>query len=392
MQNSSRNVYYIEVVGSIALFIATILGLILNNSPLRDEYEQIISFPISVLMPFGVFSKPFLFWINDGLICFFFMLLGLEIKREILVGELSQKTKLPLPISTAVVGVIIPALIYAIYNYDNPINMRGWAIPTATDTAFCLGVLTLLGRRIPHGIKVFLISLAIIDDIIAVAIIATFYAKELSHIAVLISATILGALVLINQAKVNNKWPYIFLGLLLWCAMLNSGIHTSIVGVLLAAVIPNNHAHNKTSMLENFECGLRPWVAFLVIPIFAFANAGVPLAEFNIENLMSPLSLGIIFGLVIGKQVGIFSTTFLMVKFSKVELPTNATWTQMYGACVLCGIGFTMSIFIGTLAFENLNINYSNTFKVAVFTASFIAALLGYIILRSAKTHASRVD
>lgn len=385
MKNDS-NFSRIEVMGSIGLFIATILGLALVNSPMRAFYENIINYSIRLPTPIGIFNKPLLFWINDGLICFFFLFLGLEIKRELLVGELSEKSKLPLPVSTALIGVVVPALIFTCFNYDQVINMRGWAIPTATDTAFCLGVLTLVGNRVPRSVRVFLISLAIIDDILAVAIIATFYTNKLSSVGLLATVSFFTFLVLLNVSRVHSKWPYILLGICLWIAMLNSGIHTSVVGVLLAAVIPHKSKHeNKKGMLQEFETALHPWVAFLVIPLFAFANVGIPLSEFNIHNFMSPLSLGIIVGLFLGKQLGIFGTIILIIRTKEVSLPSGATWLQMYGAAVLCGIGFTMSIFIGNLAFAGIDPDYLNIVKSAIFIGSLMAALFGYLILRFAK-------
>lgn len=377
---------HIEVLGSIGLFVATIMGLVFINSPWGHIYERLINFPIAIVTPLGQFSRPSIFWINDGLISIFFLLIGLEIKREILSGELSGRAKLALPVAAATIGAIVPAIIFALYNYDNPINMRGWAIPTATDTAFCLGVLTLLGRRVPKSIKVFLVSLAIIDDVIAVAIIAIFYAHDISQIGFLATLITFGLLVCLNLLNIHKKTPYVILGFVLWIAMLNSGIHTSIVGILLAATIPNQRIHDKPSMLEDIEKMLHPWVAFFIIPLFAFANAGVPLAEFNLNVLESPLALGIVLGLFFGKQIGIFGTTILMVKLKKASLPTNASWSQMYGASVLCGIGFTMSIFIGTLAFTHKGMEYNDTVKVAIFIGSILAAITGYIIMRFSKS------
>lgn len=381
----SRNFLNIEVISSVGLFIAATLAIVLVNSRYHEYYEAFINYPIPLITPFTKFSKSVTFWVNDGLICLFFFLLGLEIKREIVDGELSNTAKLSLPVTAAIFGAIVPAIIYTLFNYNNSVHMRGWAIPTAMDTAFCLGVLALVKNGVPRSIKVFLVSLAIIDDILAVATIALFYADELSHISVLSSTILMGILVLLNQSKVNAKFPYIVLGFLLWLTVLQTGVHTSVVGVLLALVIPHNRTDAKQSMLEKFQKNLHPWVAFLIIPIFAFTNAGVSFSELSWNNVLSPLSLGIILGLFIGKQAGIFGVIFILVKLKKSQLPRGATWLEMYGASVLCGIGFTMSLFIGALAFESGGPAYTNAVKAAVFVASIFSAIMGYIILTIAR-------
>jgi NhaA family Na+:H+ antiporter len=351
------------------------------NSPLRDFYEKLIYYPIIIKTPFGDFDKPLIFWINDGLICFFFFLLGLEIKREIIAGELSDKAKLALPLSAAIGGAIVPAIIYGLFNYDNPVNMRGWAIPMATDSALSLGILALVIGGIPRSLKVFLVSLAIIDDILAVTTIAIFYAKELSPISILIAVVLMGLLVILNQARISKKSPYLILGFLLWLSVLSSGVHTSVVGVLLAIAIPYNKSSHKHSMLEQIEKFLHPWVSLAIIPIFAFINAGVPLEEFTVEKFVNPLALGIILGLFIGKQIGIFGIAVILIKFSKTELPTGTTWLQMYGVSVLCGIGFTMSLFIGSLSFASGGPEYDDAITAAIFVGSMLSAFCGYAIL-----------
>lgn len=386
MQKVSRNFLSTEIAGSIGLFIAVVLGMLFMNSPLRDFYNKLVYFEISINTIFFNFTKPLIFWVNDGLICFFFLLLGLEMKREILAGELSDRAKLVLPLTTAIGGAIVPAIIYSIFNYDNPINMRAWAIPMATDTAFALGLLALVVRGVPRSLKVFLVSLAIIDDILAVATIAIFYAHDLSPISMLIATVLVGILVILNQANVNKKTPYIVISFLLWLSVLNSGVHTSIVGVLLALAIPYNKSeHHKNehhqSMLEQIEQFLHPWVALFIIPVFAFLNAGVPLEEFSIIKFFNPLALGIILGLFIGKQLGVFGLAVLLVNIGKAKLPTDTNWLQIYGVAVLCGIGFTMSLFICSLAFASGGPEYNDAATAAIFAGSLLSALFGYAIL-----------
>ena len=372
----------IEALGGIALLLATILGLTIANSRYSLDYQNFINFPLHIGAGNIQISKSISFWINDGLVAIFFFLIGLEIKREFYAGELSERGQITLPCSAAIAGMIIPALIYALFNYANPVNMRGWAIPGATDTAFALGLLALFGSKIPKSLKIFLTTLAVIDDILAVFVIAIFYADELSHLSVLASASILGILVLLNQASVKNAFLYTLLGILLWLFVLKSGVHTSIAGVLFALTIPiKNGSHKNTSLLVSMEKTIHPWVSFLILPLFAFINSGVPLNAFTLDLLINPLSLGIIFGLFLGKQLGIFGITYLLVKTKIVTLPHGATWLQTYGLSVLCGVGFTMSLFIGILSFESGGPEYGYVVKISILIGSLISALFGCLIL-----------
>lgn len=380
MQKNGQNYVNIEVISSIGLFLAALLAVVFANSPFSALYESIINYPTKVDMPFVAFEKPFIFWINDALICLFFLLIGLEIKREVIEGELSEKSKRSMPVVGAIVGAIVSAIVYTCFNYDNPLYMRGWAIPTAMDTAFCIGVLALV-RKTPKSIKIFLVSLAIIDDILAVTTITLFYAREISHVFVLASIVLMGVFALLNQFKLNSKLPFIVLGLLLWLTVLLSGVQTSVVGVLVAIAIPHRRSNNQPSMLEQFEKTLHPWVGLFVIPLFAFANAGVPISEFAWAHLLNPLSLGIILGLFVGKQLGVFGVIFVLAKFKRTPLPSGATWLQMYGAAILCGIGFTMSLFIGTLAFETGGVGFMSSIKAAIFVGSIFSAVSGFLIL-----------
>lgn len=375
-----------EALSGIILLVAAITGFILSNSPLQLYYHAFINMPVNIGIGSLNYTKPTIFWINDGLVSIFFLFIDLEIKELILANNTSITKQLTLPFSAAIGGVIIPGLIYTLFNYDNPINMRGWAIPTAMDTAFILGILALLGSNISKGLKIFIISLSIMDDILAVLVIAIFYADELSSLAIIASATILGALVLINQAGITRTWVYIVLGFILWLLVLGSGVHTSIAGVLLAMTIPNG-SDNHRSLLASMKVKLRPWVFFGILPLFAFANTDVDLKYVNIEQIFNPLSLGIIFGLFIGKQLGVFGASYLMIAKSSAQIPNGTTWLQMYGASILCGVGFTMSLFIGVLAFESGGPDYNHIVKVSVFIGSIISALCGFLILKKTKGH-----
>lgn len=382
----------IEVMSGLALLIAFAAGIILANSRFGDYYERFINFPLNIDFWFIHTNKSILFWVNDGLVSLFFLLIGLEIKREVLEGELSQKSHLILPCSAAIAGLIVPALIYTFFNYDNPINMRGWAIPTAMDTAFALGVLALLGNKFPASLRIFLMALAIIDDILAVLVIALFYADELSQISILASTFIFGILVILNQSGVARISVYMLLGFLLWLFVLNSGVHTSVAGVLVAFAVPlkNGSGHHRPAF--HLEKMIHPWVAFGILPLFAFTNAGVSLETFKVNQLLDPLALGIMWGLFLGKQLGIFGATLILVKSNIVPLPRGSTWVQVYGVSVLCGIGFTMSLFIGALSFESGGPKYDDLVKISVFFGSIVSAIVGYIILKLQKNfHEARV-
>lgn len=382
----STNKIHVERLGRAALFAATILALIICNSKFKGFYDHFIDFPIGISNQFITFYRPVEFWVNDVLFCFFFMLIGMEIKREFLIGELSEKSKLLLPVITACFGVIVPAIIYALFNLHYPRLLNGWAIPTPTDVAFSLAVLGLVGKRIPPSIRIFLISLAIIDDLIAVIIIALFYAKHLSLTWLLSIAVLMALLLSINKLKLQSKLPYIILGTLLLYSVVQSGIHTSIFGVLLAFSLPTEKQNGKRSMLEEFEALISNWVILLVIPLFAFVNAGVAIGNLSLSEMLSTLSLGVICGLFFGKQIGIFGSAWILIKLKKCTLPTRATWMQMYGVSVLCGIGFTMSLFINILAFESRYAVYDEIVKAAILVGSSLSAILGCLVLHFCKS------
>jgi Na+:H+ antiporter, NhaA family len=361
-----------EASGGVVLMASAVLGLAMANSPLAPDYEAILHAPIAGL--------DLLHWINDGLMTFFFLLVGLEIKREMVEGQLDTWPRRALPLIAALGGMLVPALIFMAVNFPHPENWRGWAVPTATDIAFALGVLALVGSRAPTSLKVFLTSLAIIDDLGAILIIATFYASDLSFVALAVAAVFAAALYWLNRRGEKRLVPYIVLGFMLWAVMLFSGIHATLAGVILAMMIPiKSSGDSKHSLLHSMERALSPWVAFLVLPIFGFANAGVSLASAGHMSLFSPLGLGIIGGLFLGKQIGVLAAVFL-ARLAKVgALPARASWRHIYGVAALCGIGFTMSLFIGLLAFTGPE--KEAVLKLAVLVGSLLSALAGALIL-----------
>lgn len=375
MQNLKKKFLDIEAAGGAALLCAAILGFLLCNSVFRVYYDNIIKFPVVVDVGFKIYTKPLLFLINDGLVSIFFFLIGLEIRSMLTQENLSIEKQLALPGAAAIAGAVFPALIYVAFNYHDQVNMRGWAIPTAMDTAFILGVLALFKKKISNQLKIFVMSLSIMDDILAVLVIAMFYAGEISSLAVVLSASILAILFLMNKAGFKKPSVYWCFGFLLWVSVLGSGVHTSIAGILLATTIPH-------VLIEPMKSKLHPWVAFGILPVFAFANTGIPVTQIALELLYSPLALGIILGLFIGKQLGVFSIIYYLVKYSSYKLPVHTNWIQMYGVSVLCGIGFTMSLFIGVLAFESGGPSYDNIVKSSVLIGSLLSAMFGIIILR----------
>jgi len=373
----------LESAGGILLVLAAALALILANSPLHSLYGDLLRIPVTISIgQFGL-SKPLLLWINDGLMAIFFLLVGLEIKREALEGELSSREQIMLPAVAAVFGLAVPALLYVWLNHDNGDALNGWAIPTATDIAFALGVLAILGSRIPLALKVFLTAIAIIDDIAAILIIAVFYSDDLSLKALLAALAGLVVMIVLNKRGVTRIAAYAVPGVLMWTFMVKSGVHATLAGVLMALCIPlrarDADGHSPARHLEH---SLHPWVAFGILPVFAFANAGVPLEGLSLDYLLQPVPLGIMVGLFIGKQLGVFLATWLTVAVGLAPKPAGTTWVQLYGASVLCGIGFTMSLFIGTLAFEHGDFSFAGQVRVGVLGGSLLSALLGYFVLR----------
>lgn len=370
-----------QSAGGIVLAIAAAAAMIISNSPLHDGYQSFIAMRGEVRIgEFLVLAKPLIVWINDLWMAVFFFLVGLEIKRELLEGELSTRSQFLLPAVAALGGMIAPALIYAALNREDPVALRGWAIPAATDIAFALGVLTVLGRRVPASLKVFLTAVAIIDDLGAIVVIAAFYTTGL-HLGML-SGAVLGCciLLLLNRCRVTSLMPYILMGALIWLLVLKSGVHATVAGVLTAMAIPLRD-HHGASPLRSAEHALHPWVAFVVLPVFAFVNAGVSLQGVRWETLMQTVPLGIILGLLAGKALGVFGASWLMVKCAGAVWPSGATVPQFFGVCVLCGIGFTMSLFIGALAFTGQPPELEIQLKLGVLLGSLLSGLAGMLIL-----------
>ena len=368
-----------EASGGLLLMAVAALALVVANSPLSGFYFKALDLPF--------FGMTLLHWINDGLMAVFFLLVGLEIKREMLDGQLQTWPRRALPGIAAAGGMLLPALIYIALNLGDPLLLRGWAIPAATDIAFALGILSLLGPRVPASLKVFLATLAILDDLGAVLIIALFYTAELSVVALALAGLTLAALIALNRFGITRLWPYLLLGLLLWVLVLKSGVHATLAGVALALTIPLRPTPGKpestTSSLHILEHGIQPWVAFLVVPIFGFANAGVALLGSDPRVLLESVPLGIAAGLFVGKQFGVFAFAWAAIRCGLADLPAGANWTQLYGVALLCGIGFTMSLFIGALAFPGLP-EMGAAVKIGVLAGSLLSALCGWLLLRLA--------
>jgi Na+:H+ antiporter, NhaA family len=371
-----------EAAGGIVLFAAALLGLVLVNSPAGSFYEALLETHIPVGVTPLALDKSLLHWINDGLMAIFFFLVGLEIKRELVVGELSTAKQAALPVIAALGGMIVPALIYAALNWGDPVALRGWAIPAATDIAFAVGVLALLGPRIPAPLKIFLLALAIIDDLGAIIIIAVFYTASLSLVALGLAAVGIAALVLLNSRGATAIWPYVLIGLFIWVCVMESGVHATLAGVATALAVPLAPAPGHSeSTLERLELALGPWVRFGVLPLFAFANAGVSLAGITLAHVTSAIPMGIALGLLVGKPVGIFAFSLAAIGAKLATKPEGSTWPQIFGVAILGGIGFTMSLFIGMLAFTDAE--RAAEIRIGVLLGSLASALAGYLVLRA---------
>lgn len=373
-----------ESASGIILMFTAVLAMIFANSPWAHWYNLLLDVPVVVAVGSFEIAKPLLLWINDGLMALFFFLVGLELKREFVEGDLSKPGQVTLPAIGAIGGMLIPALIYVAFNYDSPDALSGWAIPTATDIAFALGILAIIGSKVPLQLKVFLTSLAIFDDLGAIIIIALFYTEQLSMLSLVISASMISILFVLNRQNVTSTSPYIFIGLVLWVAVLKSGVHATLAGVILAFFIPINGKDDDPSPLKSLENNLHSTVAFIVLPIFAFANAGISFANVGVEQIMSPVPLGIILGLLVGKQVGVFGFCFIAIKLGLAKLPDNVNWKLLYGVALLCGVGFTMSLFIGSLAFEQSIGSPLYQDRLGIVIGSLVSGILGYLVIKSA--------
>lgn len=374
----------LESAGGILLMLSALLAIVLANTPLQTFYELLISTPVEIRVGTLEIAKPLLLWINDGLMAVFFLLVGLELKRELVEGELADKRNIILPGVGALGGMLIPALIYVYFNHNDPIAMKGWAIPAATDIAFALGILSLLGSRVPISIKIFLTSLAIFDDIGAILIIAIFYTSNISFTALIVVTCCLPVLFFLNKKNVIDKSPYILIGIIMWIATLKSGVHATLAGVILAMFIPIRCKTNPDiSPLKSMEHDLHSVVALFILPVFAFANAGINFTGVGINQFLHGVSAGIALGLFAGKQIGIFGLCWLAIKFKLTTLPKGMSWLSLYGTSALCGIGFTMSLFIGSLAFEETGVNLLFDERLGIILGSIASGLLGYLVLRT---------
>ena len=377
-----REFLRLESAGGVLLVLASITALVLANSPLAGYYGQLMGSTVTITIEgFGV-SKPLLLWVNDGLMAIFFLLVGLELKREVVEGQLSSADQIVLPAVAALGGLLVPAAIFWFINRDNPTGINGWAIPTATDIAFALAVLSLLGNKVPASLKIFLTTIAIVDDLAAIIIIAIFYSGDLSTASLGAAAMGIAVLFILNRMGVRRLAAYLLVGAFIWLFVLKSGVHATLAGVIVAAFIPLKSCddHSPARHLEHI---LHPWVAFGVLPIFAFSNAGVSFAGVGTDALLGTVSLGIILGLFVGKQLGVFGLTALAIGLGFAKKPEGTNWGMLYGVALICGVGFTMSLFIGGLAFEHGNFALDAAVKLGVITGSLISAVCGYLVLRA---------
>ena len=381
----------LEAAGGVILIFVSLLALLVANSSYFPAYDYLLNH-LELRMGFSddngrdlYIEKSLLHWINDGLMVLFFMLIALEIKREMLVGSLNTRQKALLPILTGIGGMVVPAILYWAINRDTPETVVGWAIPCATDIAFALAIIALLGNRVPASIKVLLLAAAIIDDLGSIIVIALFYSQGLEMNALLFAMLPITALYLLNAFGVYRIAPYMLFGVMLWLAVLESGVHATLAGVITALFIPLRVDDERRSPCQRLEGDLHPWVVYIILPVFGFANAGVPFTGLTMNSLMEPVTLGIIVGLIAGKQVGIFGTVFLCIKSGLCPKPEGATWIQIYGMSILCGIGFTMSLFIGGLAFSSVEMQAE--VRLGVLVGSFISAALAYMLLRATSNH-----
>ena len=378
----------LEAAGGLLLMVAAVSAMAVANSPLSGHYFALLDLPFEIrLGAFGI-AKPLLLWINDGLMAVFFFLVGMELKREVVEGHLSSLRQASLPAFAAVGGMLVPAAFYLVINRNDPAAMEGWAIPTATDIAFALGVLSLLGKRVPTALKAFLLSVAIFDDLGAIIVIALFYTAKLSLLSLAAAAVLILGLACLNRFGVRRPAAYVLIGIPLWVAVLKSGVHATLAGVVLAMFIPlRGHdgagsVPERDSLLRHLEHTLHPWVAFGVLPVFAFANAGVPLYDLSIADTLNPVPLGIVTGLFFGKQIGILFLSWIAVRLGMASRPEGVGWGQLYGVALLCGIGFTMALFIASLAFDQNGTAFMGLERLGILIGSLLSGLAGYVVLR----------
>lgn len=382
-----------EYFSGVLLICVTLLALFLQNSSLSTFYATFLHTPVEIRFGHLEIAKPLLLWVNDGLMAIFFFVIGLEVKREVMQGHLSSLKQITLPTIAAIGGMMVPALVFIAFNQENTFSMNGWAIPTATDIAFALGILSLLGNRVPLSLKIFLMALAIIDDLGAILIIAFFYTSELSTVSISIAGVALSLLFLMNRLGVSVRSAYLLIGTILWVSVLKSGVHATLAGVALAFMIPMQSIDKKRgsfSMAKQMEEDLHPWIAFMILPLFAFVNAGVQLEGISFKDMTGDVPLGIMLGLFLGKQAGVFGFSWIAIKLGIASLPKQSSWILLYGVSLLTGIGFTMSLFIDTLAYNDTQIfHYAD--KLAILLGSLFSALAGYFVLHFA-TKPSKIE
>lgn len=376
-----RDFMRLESAGGIFLLIAALLAMLVANSPLASYYDALLDTPVAIQVGALAINKPMLLWINDGLMAVFFFLIGLEVKREIIEGELSSPSQIVLPGLGAVGGMVVPAAIYAWLNWGDGVAMDGWAIPVATDIAFALGLLSMFGKRVPTSLKIFLLTLAIFDDLAAIVIIAFFYSDDLSLAALLLGLTVFAVAVVMNRMHVTRTSAYVLLGVVLWVAVLKSGVHATLAGVIIALCVPMRDGKGQ-SPLRELEHDLHGPVAFAILPIFAFANGGLNFSTTSLGDLAHPVTTGIISGLFIGKPLGILLFVGMAVALRLVKLPRGVSWAQLVGVSFACGIGFTMSLFIAGLAFEHGSGEYFGGDRLGVLVGSALSAVLAYVVLQ----------
>lgn len=381
-QIAIKDLFKHESAGGILLMMSAVLAIILANSPLASYYALLIDTPVSVAINTFVINKPLLLWVNDGLMAVFFLLVGLELKREFIEGELSDKRNIILPGLGAIGGMLVPALIYVALNKDDPAAIQGWAIPAATDIAFALGILSLLGSRVPVSLKVFLTSIAIFDDVGAIIIIALFYTSKISVGALIFCAVSSVVLFILNRQGVTSRRVYVIIGVFMWAAMLKSGVHATLTGVLLAMFIPIKGPNGK-SPLKSMEHELHSTVAFFILPVFAFCNAGLYLGDVGLNQLTHSIPAGIALGLFFGKQIGVFGFCWLGIKLGLAKRSNDMNWASLYGIAALCGVGFTMSLFIGSLAFEETGTSQVVDERLGILLGSVLSGLVGYFVLKA---------
>lgn len=375
-----KNFVYNEAFGGVLLIICTIFALLVQNSFLSDHYRELLNLNMGFIAGEFRLEKPFLLWVNDGLISIFFFVIGLELKKEFMQGVFKEVRSIILPFAAAVGGIIVPASIFALVNVGDAYTLKGWAIPTATDTAFALAILMMCGKHIPSSLKIFLLSLAIFDDVGAILIIAIFYTSKLSIVAFIVASCVILVLLTLNLLGITRKSFYFICALILWVSVLKSGVHATLAGLIAAFFIPLFTKEGKP-FLKEIDESLKFWLIFVILPLFAFANAGVNLANIDLKSIFSGASVGIFLGLFVGKQVGVFAFSYLAIKSGLARLPEGANFKQLYGVCILTGIGFTMSLFIDGLAYEVSDIfNYADNLSILV--ASFCSGILGFVYLK----------